>query len=96
MKKYIFKKQFDIYTCHEGRTTVNPDAECVLVERSGFKRIYFVNSHNFLPSVATNSLLYEGMDEYTNEVMEFKRCTLKDNEIKNDISHELLVQGDQL
>ncbi len=94
MKKYIFKKQFDTYTCHEGRTTVNPGAECVLVERSGFKGIYFVNSHNFLPLIATSLLLYEGMDEYANEVMEFKRCALKDDEIKNDISHELLNEGD--
>lgn len=86
MKKYIFKKQFDVFICSEGRSTVNPGAECVLVEKRGTKAIFFVNSNNFLPSRAASSLLHTGIEEYANEVSHFTKCTLKDNEIKNNIS----------
>lgn len=71
MKIYIVTKQFDVYTCNSGRTTVNPGA---MFRRTGDNRVYFINSNNYLPFDVTQSFLKSNKYELYNAFDEKHRA----------------------
>ncbi|CUP44689.1 Uncharacterised protein [[Eubacterium] contortum] len=52
-KKYKVIKQFDSFYCDVGRITVNPGALFKITNG----RVYFLNTQNYLPWVATKLFL---------------------------------------
>lgn len=75
MKIYIVTKQFEISSCHSGRSTVNPGAMFCKMDDG---RIYFINSNNYLPFDITGDFLKSNTYEIYNAFNE-KHATLKEN-----------------